>query len=126
MARKNVLNYEVLVNQSLSTSFTSPPTLIKFLDSCSYQINVTTTDSIGTFAVQVSNDYEVQEVTNIVINPGNWTSLTLSGTPSVAAANDTIVIDMQLMPYYAMRLAYTSGTAGTGICSIYTNDKMLG
>jgi len=126
MARKTVVNYTLATNQSLSGSFNTPATVITNLDSCSYQINVNTTNSTGTFAVQVSNDYQQDEVSNIIKNPGNWVPLTLSGTPVVAGANDNIVIDLQAMPYYAMRLAYTASTPGTGTCSIIVECKQLG
>lgn len=130
MARKDVVKYTIPVAGSpiisLSASFVTPATVIKYLDSISYQINVTTTDSVGTFAVQVSNDFQQDEVNNIVVNPGTWTALTLSGTPSVSAANDSIVIDLQLMPYYATRIAYTSSSAGTGTAGIILNAKQIG
>ncbi len=127
MSRKNTLVYEVAASQSLATSFTTSPTVIRYLDNCSYQINVTTTNSTGTFAVQVSNDYYVNEGNDgVVVNPGTWTTLTLSGTPTVSGTNDNIVIDLHQLPYYGVRLAYTSTVAGTGTASIYMVDKMVG
>lgn len=126
MARKNVLNTELVASQSLATSFTTEPTIVKFLDNCSYQINITTTNSTGTFAVQVSNDYLVSEPTDTVINPGTWNALPIGGTPTVSAANDVITIDMNQLPFYAVRLAYTSTIAGTGTASIYITDKQIG
>jgi hypothetical protein len=125
MARKNVLTYELVGGQSLSSSFTTSPTQIVYLDNCSYQINITTTDSIGTFAVQGSNDY--QSIENVITNPGNWIALTLGGgTPFVNASNDNIIIDLNQLPFSAIRLAYTSGTAGTGTCNIYLTCKQVG
>lgn len=126
MARKNVLVTELVAAQSLAASFTTQPTIVKFLDNCSYQINVTTTNSTGTFAVQVSNDYAVSEPTDTVTNTGTWNALPIGGTPTVVAANDVITIDMNQLPFYAVRLAYTSTIAGTGHVAIYITDKTLG
>jgi len=124
---KHTLVTQLASDQSLAADFTSAPTVVRYLDNCSYQINVNTSDSQGTFAVQVSNDYYVNEANgNVVVNPGNWTSLSLAGgTPSVNAENDTIVINLNQLPFYAVRLAYFHTTAGTGTCSIYITDKAL-
>lgn len=126
MARKDTLIYKVAAAQSLSSSFNSSPTLIKYLDNCSYQINITTTDSIGSFAVQGSNDYAISEPSNQVSNPGNWVPLTLSGNPTASAANDSIIIDLNQLPFNAIRIAYTSSSAGTGTCDIFINAKQVG
>lgn len=135
MARKTTVTTQLFSNPatplvpfSLSAGFTSPITVVEHLDNCSYQINVSTTNSVGTFAVEVSNDYHVNSSANgTVTNPGNWTALTLAGgTPSVNAAPDTIVINLNQLPFYAVRLRYTSTTAGTGTSTIFITDKQLG
>lgn len=128
MSRKNTLVTTLVTNHSLASSFNTAPTVVRYLDNCSYQINVITTDSQGTFAVQVSNDYYVNEGNDaVVVNSGTWVTLTLAGgTPFVAAANDTIVINLNQLPFYAVRLSYTSAVAGTGTCSIYITDKQIG
>lgn len=126
MSRKNVLVTPLVINQSLAASFTTAPTVVRYLDNCSYQINVTTTNSTGSFQVQASNDYYVNEGNDSVVqNPGNWVALTMSGTPTVAAANDNIIINLNQLPFYAVRLAYISTIAGTGTASIYITDKAL-
>lgn len=127
MARKNTAFKQISTSQSLAASFNSPVTFIRNLDNVSYQINITTTNSTGTFAVQVSNDYKLDEVDNTVMNAGTWTALTLAGgTPSVAAANDTIVINLTQLSFNAIRLAYTSTVAGTGTCDIFVLSKQIG
>lgn len=127
MSAKNNLVYQLLSNQSLSASFNSPPTVIRNLDNCSYQINATTTNSQGTFQVQVSNDYFVNEANgNTVENLGTWVPLTLAGgVPTVSAADTDISIALTQLPFYAVRLAYISTTPGTGICDIFVTDKRL-
>lgn len=126
MGRKNVLIHELVASQSLSSSFISPVTTIIYTDNVSYQINVTTTDSSGTFAVQVSDDYQTNPTTGAVMNPGTWDSLILSGTPSVSGATDSIIISMNQLPFTAIRLAYTSSVAGTGHADIYITTKAIG
>lgn len=127
MARKDTIRTQLLSAQSLATSFTSPITIIRNLDNCSYQLNVTTTNSTGTFSVQVSDDYDVSPPTGVVTNVGHWVDLVLGGgTPTVAAANDTIMIDMNQLPFNAMRIAYTAGTAGTGHCDLWLVSKQIG
>lgn len=127
MARKDTVRTELLVQQSLSASFTSPITIIRNLDNCSYQMNITTTNSIGTFQVQASNDYDTYSPTNEVTNTGNWIPLTLGGgVPFVNAANDNIIIDLNQLPYNAIRISYTSTTAGTGHLDLWLVCKQVG
>ena len=127
MARKDSLIYKQL-GVSLATSFNSTPTIVRNLDNCSYQINVTTTDSVGTFALQGSNDYSTtaQSPNNGGNTAGTWVTLPIGGTPSVSAANDQIMIDINQFPFEALRIAYTSSTAGTGTCNIILVARQLG
>lgn len=127
MSRKNVLAPQKISSAvSLSSSFNSNPTMIDFMDNCGYQINVTTTNSQGTFAVQGSLDYYPGDA-NKKANAGNWASLSLGGgTPTVSAANDTIIIKLDLLPYRAIRLVYTSSVAGTGVADIWIMNKAVG
>lgn len=137
-ARKNTLvtqlsSSNTIKNQpfSLTTSFVTPATVVRNLDNCSYQINVTTTDSIGTFAVQASDDYYVNEANDsVVVNPGNWIPLTLTSAggsvPVVSATDTNIMINLNQLPFYAIRLAYTSTTPGTGSCTVFITHKQIG
>ena len=126
MARKNVLKFKVADAQSLAADFISTPTVMTWLDNASYQINIITTDSTGTFKVQASNDYTVAEVTNVVTNPGTWVDLPIGGTPVAAAANDSIMINLNQIPFTAVRMVYTSTVAGTGHCDIIIVAKQIG
>jgi hypothetical protein len=126
MSRKNFNVHKIAEEQSLAASFQTSPTVIKYLDNCAYQINVTTTDSIGTFAVQGSLDYNIDEPSGTVINPGTWVDLNLAGgTPFVNTADDQILIDLNQLPFTAIRLAYTSSTPGTGEADIYIATKQI-
>lgn len=125
MAGKHVAFKKISSNQSLSASFNTEATLIRYMDNVSYQINVTTTDSQGNFAVQVSNDYQVDEVDNIA-NTGTWVSITLAGgAPIVSATSDQIAINLNQLGFNAVRLSYTATTAGTGTCNIFVLSKRL-
>jgi hypothetical protein len=126
MSRKNVLAPVLIAsNQSLASSFNSSPTIINYLDNCAYQINVNTSNSTGTFAVQASLDYSPGGPNEPIANAGNWVSLSMSGVPTVSAASDVININLNQLPFKAIRLAYTSTIAGTGTCNIYVMAKMI-
>lgn len=126
MARKDVLVSRIAAAQSLAASFTSPVTVIKYLDNIAYQINVTTTNSQGTFTVQGSLDYAVDGPSGTVTNAGNWIDLNLGSSPTVSAANTNIIINLNQLPFAAIRLVYTSAVAGTGACDILIAGKQLG
>lgn len=130
MSRKNVLIHELKVNNStaisLASSFISEPTVITYMDNISFQINLTTSDSVGSFTIQGSDDYDVSQPGTAVVNAGNWVDLPLSGTPNANGANDTILVDMRNVPFVALRLVYTSSVAGTGTATAYIVAKQVG
>lgn len=130
MARKNVLIHELKVNNSpdisLAASFISEPTIITYMDNISFQINIDTSDSIGVFSIQGSDDYDVSIPGTGVVFAGNWVDLPLSGTPNANAADDSILIDMRNVPFVALRLVYTSSVAGTGTANAFIVAKQVG
>lgn len=97
---------------SLAASFVTAPSTINFQDSVAYQMNITTTDSVGTFTMQVSLDGT------------NFADLALAG--AVAAANDVSVINANQLPFTQVRLSYTATTPGTGTAVILFTAKTLG
>lgn len=130
MARKNVLIHELRVNGStnisLAADFISEPTVITYMDNISFQINIDTSNSVGTFTIQGSDDYDVSNPGTGVVNPGNWVDLPLSGSPNANAADDSILIDMSQVPFVALRLVYDSSVAGTGTANAYIVSKQIG
>lgn len=127
MSRKLVLlPVAIATNQSLATAFTTTPTVLSYQDNVAYQINVTTTNSTGTFTVQASMDYEAGVNGSGPPVAGNWVDLTLDGVPTVAAANDTIAISLNQVPFKALRIAYTPTVAGTGTCNILIMARTVG
>lgn len=127
MARKNVVLHKVATAQSMATSFVSIPTIIRYLDNCAYQINMTGNSSTGTFTVEGSLDYAVNEANDDApVRAGNWVTLTLSGNPVAGGSADQILIDLNQLPFNAIRLRYTSTVAGTGSCDIYLMARQIG
>ncbi len=129
MSAKNSNFYQLESAKSLAASFTSTPTVIKNTDNISYRIAITTSNSIGTFTVQVSNDYTPGAPPESAI-AGTWADLNLGGTvasvPFANAANDEIAIDLNQLSFAAIRIKYTSATPGTGTCNIFVGSKRLG
>lgn len=123
---KNVLKpVKIASNQVLSSSFTSAPTIFTYTDNISYQINITTTDSVGSFQIEGSLDYVPNTPLTDPAVAGNWAPLVLSGTPVANAANTTLLININECPYNALRVRYTSSVAGTGHCDIFVMAKGL-
>lgn len=127
MSRKNILKpFKIAPAQSLATSFNTAATIVAYADNISYQVNVATSDSSGTFSIQVSDDYTIDEVTNTITNTGNWITLPLSGSPTAAGVNDSILIDVNQLPHNAIRMSYTPSVAGTGTCDVYIMHRQQG
>lgn len=127
MSRKNVLAPVVLESaKSLAATFTTTPTVLSFQDNISYQINITTSDSTGEFSIEASNDYSANNNGIDNADTGQWAMLPLDGTPSVAAGNDTILININQFPFKALRLRYTANVAGTGIAEILLMARTVG
>lgn len=126
MSRKNVLlPFKVETAHSLAASFNTSPTIITFTDNIGYQINATTANAVGTFSVQGSVDYQPATAQSPGVT-GNWVDLSLGGgTPTLASANDSIIINLSMLPFNAVRLAYTR-TSGTGSADVYVMHKQVG
>lgn len=124
---KNVLKpVKIATNQSLSASFASTPTVFTYTDNISYQINVNSAGSSGSFQVQGSLDYIAGN--DPLAAPGvagHWVPLTLSGFPTSNGTVDTILININECPYNALRIAYISTVAGSATCDIFVMAKGL-
>lgn len=109
--QKNVLlPHRLEEAKSLATAFTSTITDIPYLDNLGVQINVTTTNSTGTFTIETS------------IDKVSWVTLPV-GTISVAAATDQFFVNMNNLPFQSIRVKYVPTIAGTGVCDIYVMGK---
>lgn len=106
--------------KSMATSFVSDPVAVQFLDNFTVQI-VATGAPAGTFAVQVSNDYDPN---NSSATP-DWQSLILQGgTPTLTGSPDNINIYINQLPSPYVRIAYTA-TSGSGSCNIFVAGKEI-
>jgi hypothetical protein len=122
MPRKNVLdNFQNIVNGDMSqASITSVVTQIKYLDNIGIGLNWTGTPT-GTFAVQVSADYQ-QSSQGVVTNVGKWTPLTLSPAIAASGSADNAYIDITQTSAPFIRVVYTK-TGGTGTLNSYIVGK---
>lgn len=120
-------NNSPLVNAaSMAGDVTSPATIIQRLPGISYSV-VWTGTPVGTFAVQVSNDFSLDS-TGTVLNAGHWTSLPTSaftGTYPVPSGSASAgFLDVVGTEAYAVRLKYTR-TSGTGTLTVIPCAKVL-
>jgi len=110
--RKTILKkYKIFDSASLGGDLTSPVTSVEYLDSVCIQLQWTTANAVGTFAVEVSVDGEY------------WTALT-GIAPLVAGANDHALINITLLPSPFIRVTYDR-TSGTGTVNGYISAKMV-
>lgn len=112
MSKKIIAPVPIIVAGDMSGNLTSTVLRIQFHDSVSMQINITTANAIGTFEVQGSLDYEVND-SGEVVNAGNWVDLVLTPAPVAAGVSESILIDMFGLSFPFIRLHYTA-TSGTG------------
>ena len=96
----------------MTGNVTSAVTVIQNLSQVGYDISWTGTP-VGTFSVQISNTYSQNGAGN-VLNPGTWTTLTLSTTPTASGTASNGYIDIDACSAYAIRLVYTAGSS-TGV-----------
>jgi hypothetical protein len=108
MQKQVLATYKLFDAISGATSIQSSPVGIKFTDNVSIQIQSTGTLA-GTFAVQVSNDFDP----NLPTATANWSDLALSAVPTLAGSSDSILIDLTQVSAPFIRLSYTA-TSGAG------------
>lgn len=112
MSKHALIPQRIAHNQSLAASFNSTVSTPTYQDNISYQINITTTDSIGDFYLQGSND-------NV-----NWADT--GNTITVNAVNDVGLINVNQWPFNYIRLRYDSSTAGTGTVDVWYMHRSIG
>lgn len=113
-------------------SLTSSVTDIRWLDDVGLQL-VWTGSPTGSFAVQVSADYNPGGQSGTIANAGNWTPLTLTyfnGSTNVTATSvptsvgSPIYLDLSLLSAPYIRLVYTK-VSGTGTLTSTITAKEL-
>lgn len=103
-------------------SLTSRVTNIQRLDNIGIQLNFTGAP-VGTFAVQVSADYN-QDTEGNVTNAGHWVPISLSPSPAASGSAASIYIDLAELSAPWIRVVYTK-TSGTGVLNSYITGKMI-
>lgn len=101
-----------VVTGSLSASFYSPITTVKLGDSVTYQIDILSTDSTGTFFAQCSDDGV------------SFADMGICGI--VSAANDVAVTQIDPADTFYYRIRYSPTIPGTGSCQIRVGYKPKG
>jgi hypothetical protein len=121
--RSQLLKFQTITNGVMTgtSTLTSTVTNIQFLDLIGLQMNFTGTPT-GTFQVQVSADYVLDNNGN-VINPGNWINLVLPTAPVAAGAPGNIYIDIIDTSAPWIRLQYTNAS-GTGVLNAFITAKV--
>lgn len=102
----------VTAPKSMAADFNSNSSTWENQEAISYQIDWTTSDSIGVFYLQTSLDGT------------SWVDVGACGT--VASANDTSIVEYAQSGAYLTRIRYDATTAGTGTCSIKVSAKAVG
>ena len=121
--RKLTLNYQNIVNGDMSqASIVSAVSSIAYLDNIGVQLSWTGTPT-GTFAIQVSADYQQDQNKNVT-NVGNWIPLILSPAPAASGAAGTAYIDLNQLSAPWIRVVYTK-TSGTGTLQGFINGKSV-
>jgi hypothetical protein len=101
----NLPTSTIIPSQTVSGNVTSLATNIFFKDNIGIQL-VWTGTLAGTFAVNVSNDY------NKDTGVGTWTPITLSAVPTASGTPSNAFINIQEIaaPYLQVVFNYTSGS----------------
>ena len=101
-----------VITGTLSTAFYSPSTTVKMGDSVTYQIDITSSDSTGTFYAQGSDD-------NV-----SFADIGVCGIAS--AVNDVSVVQIDPADNFFYRVRYSPTVPGTGSCQIRVGYKPKG
>lgn len=123
MASRPILSpFAVIEDGDMSGNIISEVTIIQNTSAIGYDISWSGTGLSGTFSVQTSNTY-TKNADGSEGNPGNWTTIPLSVTPTVSTDTGSGYINVVAIAGYAMRLVY-SATGGTGVLNALVCGKV--
>lgn len=114
--RKNaIINYKLIDAQALSADFQSADIHVEYLDNIAIQLEAVTTDVIGEFWVQGSN------------NKGDsWVDLEVSPTLTLAGADKNFAISLNQVAFSQIRIRFDNTNAGVdGTVSAWVTVKMV-
>lgn len=112
MSDKVPLNFQVLLAQA--ATFRTNPLEVNAIDKIGYSVRTTTSDGVGAWSIQYSNDF-IPGVDDPTVDT-KWDTYTLTTTPpNSASANQTFGIVLDDYEYKFVRIKYTrtSGTLNT-------------
>lgn len=112
-SRPLIKPFPVITSGNMASQIISSVTIIDNISVISYDISWSGTSPVGTMAVQVSNTFKENLNSTSASNPGDWTSLPLSSTPTISSNTGNGCIDIDVTGFYAIRLVYTA-VSGTG------------
>ena len=124
MGRKNVVrSYKMFDAVTISTDQSSTATNVLNLDNASIQVIWSGGGTpVGTITIEATNiDPDLPSFDSTT----DYVTLTLSGTIAVSGNSGNHSIILEEMPFYAIRLIYTS-TSGTATMSAYLSSKTIG
>ena len=117
---KRTVKYNLIPAGDLSGNITSDAFNIEYLDNISVIIATDgSSNANGTFAVQVSNNFDPRFPSQAV-----WGTLTLSSVPTLSGSPATLAIGLTFVQYQVMRIVYTS-SSGTGTVNAYLYAKEI-
>jgi hypothetical protein len=124
VGRKNVVrSYKMFDAVTISTDQSSTATNVLNLDNASIQVIWSGGGTpVGTITIEATNiDPDLPSFDSTT----DYVTLTLSGTIAVSGNSGNHSIILEEMPFYAIRLIYTS-TSGTATMSAYLSSKTIG
>lgn len=110
--RKNITVFHAVENGDMSNDITSPVTNVQYLDNVGIQL-VYDGDPVGTFTIEGS-----------VGESKAFTTLTNLATISASGSGDSILLNLQQVPYTSIRIVYTAGS-GAGTLNAHLTSKMI-
>lgn len=118
--RKNVLApYHALINGSMGASVNSAITSAAYQDNIGIQVKWTSSDAVGTIAVEASVNYEPR------LGTGEFVSLTFDPVLAQPNSNDgEYLINLNQLPYVYYRISYTRAS-GTGTLNVWFTSKEI-
>lgn len=122
MARKDVLQaFKLLTDQALDADFASEVVNIRTIDNVAVVMQCDdVTDNVGTFQIEWRAFKEPNHYSE-------WIELDLSGEPTLADADDLIMINLNQLPPGQIRVTFTSlGGTPDGTCTVWVTGCSVG
>jgi len=119
--KSNLKVFPSIVAGDMAGDLTSKVTNIQFLDLIGIQANVVSGTPTGSLAVQVSADYNQDDLGN-VLNVGTWVTLVTQAITSGSPAATYVDLTPTSAPW--IRLKYTR-TSGTGVLNAFVTGKSI-